>query len=45
MKEFMVTKSSPAEIQNLAVTRKSQLVKLNFEQHLFLLKYVSNKNQ
>ena len=40
MKEFMITKSSIAEIQNLVVNPKSRPVKSN----QFLFKYISTKN-
>ena len=48
MKEFMITKSSITEIQNLIVNPKSQLVNSNSEQYHFLFKSLSEideKNQ
>ena len=45
MKEFIVTKSSVMEIQNLVVNPKSEPVKSNSKQYQFLFKYVSSKNQ
>ena len=45
MKEFIITKSSTMEIQNLAVNPKSWPAKLNSEHYQFLFKYISSKNQ
>ena len=45
MKEFIVTKSSVMEIQNLVVNPKSEPVKSNSKQYQFLFKYISSKNQ
>ena len=45
MKEFIVTKSSVMEIQNLVVNPKSEPVKSNFKQYQLLFKYISSKNQ
>ena len=45
MKEFIVTKSSVMEIQNLVVNPKSEPVKSNSKQYQFLFKYVSSENQ
>ena len=45
MKEFIITKSSVTEIQNLVLNPKSEPVKLNSKQYQFLFKYVSSKNQ
>ena len=45
MKEFIVTKSSTMEIQNLVVNPKSEPVKPNSKPYQFLFKYVSSKNQ
>ena len=44
-KEFMITKSSIMEIQNLAVNTKLWTIKSNPEQHQFLFKHISSKNQ
>ena len=44
LKEFMITKSSILEIQNLIVNPKSLTVKSNSEQYQFLFKYISSKN-
>ena len=45
MSEFMITKSSVEEIQNLAVNLKSQPIKSNSEPHQLLFEYVSSKIQ
>ena len=43
--EFIVTKSSVMENQNLVVNPKSEPVKLKSKQYQFLFQYVSSKNQ
>ena len=43
MKEFMITKNSVVEIQNLLMNPKSRPVKSNSEQYQFLFKYISGK--
>ena len=45
VKEFIVTKSSAIEIQNLAANLKLEPVKSNSKQYKFLFKYVFSKNQ
>ena len=45
MKEFMITKNSIMEIQNLVVNPKSWPIKSNCEQYPFSFQYIPSKNQ
>ena len=45
VKEFVITKSSVVEIQNLVVNPKSRRIKSKSKEYQFLFKYVSSKNQ
>ena len=45
VKEFIVTKCSVMETQNLVANPKSEPVKSNSKQYQFLSKYIASKNQ
>ena len=45
VKDFVITKCSVVDIQNLTVNPISGHIKSNSEQYQFLFKYVSSKNQ